>query len=152
MANMFEKKKDQDLLERFGIKADQWKGFLEQEVALEGKLTLTGTFRCDAAFKGEIHCDGLLILGETARVEGDIRSKQVTVQGRVKGSIHAQEKLIILENAVVSGDIYTSCLVIEAGATFDGTCHMPTGESGSGTEGLHVPEEVREPVPVSSGE
>ena len=138
MANMVEKKKDEDLLDRFGIKADQWKGFLEQEVSLEGKLTLTGTFRCDAAFKGEIHCDGLLILGEPARVEGDIRSKQVTVQGRVKGSIHAQEKLVILETAVVSGDIYTSCLVIEAGATFNGTCHTPDQESGSGSSRTYV--------------
>ena len=152
MANMFEKKKNEDFLERVGMKAEQWKGFLDQEVSLEGKLTLTGTFRCDGAFKGEIHCDGLLILGETARVEGDIRSKQVSVQGRVKGSIHAQEKLVILQNAVVSGDIYTGCLVIEAGATFDGTCHMPTEESESGTDSLHVAEEAPEPVPVSSGE
>lgn len=125
MANMFEKKKDEDFLDRVGLKADDFKGFLDQDVRLEGKLSLTGTFKCDAIFKGEINCEGLLILGETARVEGIIHSKQISIQGRVQGSIHAAEKMVILQNAVVQGDIFTERLVIEAGATFDGTCHMP---------------------------
>ena len=125
MANMFEKRKDEDFLDRVGLKADDFKGFLDQDVRLEGKLSLTGTFKCDAFFKGEINCEGLLILGESARVDGNIHSKQVSIQGRVTGSIHAEEKMLILQNAVVQGDIYTDRLVIESGATFDGTCHMP---------------------------
>ena len=128
MAIMPDKKKNEDFLDRVGLKADEWKGFLGRGVELEGKLSLTGTFRCDAIFKGEINCQGLLILGENARIEGNVHSEQVSVQGKVQGSIHAQEKLVILRDAVVCGDIYTQCLVIEAGACFDGTCHMPTPE------------------------
>ena len=147
MANMFDSKKNGDFLDRVGLKAEDWKGFLDAEVEFEGKLSLTGTFRCDAAFKGEINCDGLLILGESARVEGNLHSKQITVQGTVKGSIHAQEKLAILQNSVVCGDIYTACLIIEAGATFDGTCHMPTPEGVSREIPASEPEQV--PVPAT---
>ena len=141
MANMFEKRNDEDFLDRVGLKADDFKGFLDQDVRLEGKLSLTGTFKCDAFFKGEINCDGLLILGESARVEGSIHSKQVSIQGTVQGSIHAEEKMVILQNAVVQGDIYTDRLVIEAGATFDGTCHMPLpGEIKKESNEERVPE------------
>ena len=141
MVNMFEKKTDEDFLGRLGLKADDFKGFLDKDVTLEGRLSLTGTFKCDGIFKGEINCEGLLILGESARFEGIIHSKQVSVQGAVQGDIHAEEKMVILEKAVVQGDIFTDRLVIEAGAIFDGTCHMrlPGDLQGEQTEKL-IPE------------
>ena len=146
MTNMFDNKKNEDFLDRVGLKAEEWKGFLDQEVEFEGKLSLTGTFRCDADFKGEIDCDGLLILGDSARVEGTLRAKQMSVQGKVKGSIHAEEKLVLLQDSVVCGDIYTACLIIEAGAAFDGTCHMPTSEGVAKELPAAEPEQMPEPV------
>ena len=117
-------KKDLKFLEQAGLKDHEWKGILNQGVSTEGKLSLKGCFCCDGPFKGEIDCDGLLLLGENSRVEGTIHAKQLSVRGRLKGTVHVREKMVILPTAMVAGDIYTNCLVIEAGACFDGKSHM----------------------------
>ena len=38
--------------------------------------------------------------------------------------MRVREKMVILPTARVTGDIYTECLIIEAGACFDGKSHM----------------------------
>ena len=53
--------------------------------------------------------------------------------GKVKGTVHAKERLEIKEHGSVAGDIYTSCLLFDPGAFFDGQCHMPTPEPASQT-------------------
>jgi len=121
--------KDLKVLEQAGLKDEEWKGFLNQGVSTEGKLSLKGCFCCDGPFKGEIDCDGLLILGKNSQVEGRVSAKQLSVQGRLKGTVRVREKMVILPTAVVSGDIYTECLIIEAGARFDATSHMPNPET-----------------------
>ena len=117
-------KKDLKALESAGLKVEEWKGILKQGVSTEGKLTLKGCFCCDGPFKGEIECDGLLILGENSQVEGRVSAKQLSVRGRLKGTVRVREKMVILPTAMVTGDIYTECLIIEAGARFDGKSHM----------------------------
>ena len=122
-------KKHLKVLEQAGLKDEEWKGILNQGVSTEGKLSLKGCFCCDGPFKGEIDCDGLLILGKNSQVEGRVSAKQLSVQGRLKGTVRVREKMVILPTAMVSGDIYTECLIIEAGACFDATSHMPNPET-----------------------
>lgn len=139
-------KKDLKALEQAGLKDQEWKGILNQGVSTEGKLTLKGCFCCDGPFKGEIDCDGLLILGENSRVEGTIHAKQLSVRGRLKGTVHVRGKMVILPSAMVTGDIYTECLVIEAGACFDGKSHMLKSEESQEQE------TARETVRVDNGQ
>jgi len=102
----------------------EWTGFLEQGVKLEGKLESSGTFRIDSAMKGTIVSDDMLILGEHASVEGEIRGIRVVIAGRFDGKIQAKTRVEIQPNAIVTGEVHTPCLVIEPGAVFDGQCHM----------------------------
>jgi cytoskeletal protein CcmA (bactofilin family) len=106
--------------------AGEWIGFLDKGVKLEGTLELTGTFRIDAAVKGNIISGHSLILGEDAKVEGQIDGNQVVVGGRFDGVIHAKGRVEIQSKGVVTGEIHSPCLVIEAGGIFDGRCHMLT--------------------------
>ena len=122
-------RKDLKALEPAGLKVKEWKGILNQGVSTEGKLTLKGCFCYNGPFKGEIECDGLLILGEHSQVEGKVSARQLSVRGRLKGTVRVREKMVILPTAMVSGDIYTECLIIEAGACFDGKSHMLKPES-----------------------
>jgi len=85
-------------------------------------------------FKGEIYSEGTVVIHDQGEVEGEIRSKMVSITGKLKGTVHASERLEIKENGVVV-DIYTPCLVIDPGGFFDGTCHMPTPEPTSQAAG-----------------
>lgn len=109
---------------------DDWIGFLDRGVQLEGTLNLSGTFRIDAVVKGTIRCEQTVVLGEKADVEGEIDADQVSVSGRFHGTVRAKTRVEILAKGVVSGEVHTPSLVIEAGGILDGRCHMQgEGES-----------------------
>ncbi len=103
---------------------DDWIGFLDKGVKLEGTLELAGTFRLDGQVKGNIISEQSLILGEAARVEGQIEGNHVVVAGRFDGVIFAKGRVEIQAKGVVTGEIHAPCLVIEPGGIFDGRCHM----------------------------
>lgn len=103
---------------------DEWIGFLDKGVRLEGTLELPGTFRLDGQVKGNIISQQSLILGEGAKVEGQIEGNHVVVSGRFDGVIFAKGRVEIQPKGVVTGEIHTPCLIIEPGGIFDGRCHM----------------------------
>ena len=49
--------------------SNEWTGFLDKSVRLEGTLEFSGTFRLDAQIKGNILSSQTLMLGNDARVE-----------------------------------------------------------------------------------
>jgi cytoskeletal protein CcmA (bactofilin family) len=112
-------------LDRKQAESSEWTGFLEKGVRLEGKLETTGTLRIDSTMKGTLLSEGMLILGEHARVEGEIIGNRVVILGRFTGMIRAKNRVEIHPKAIVSAEIHTPCLVIEPGSVFDGECHMP---------------------------
>ncbi|HJY88144.1 MAG TPA: polymer-forming cytoskeletal protein [Candidatus Acidoferrales bacterium] len=104
--------------------ADEWVGFLDRGVRLEGTLELAGTFRLEAQVKGNIISSSRLLLGEEAHAEGQIEGNQVVIAGRFNGVIFAKGRVEIQPKGVVTGEIHTPCLLIEPGGIFDGRCHM----------------------------
>ncbi len=104
--------------------AGDWVGFLEKGVKLEGTLELSGTFRINAQVKGTLISQQTLVLGENARVEGQIEGNHVIVAGRFDGVIFAKGRVEIQPKGVVTGEVHTPCLVIEAGGILEGHCHM----------------------------
>ncbi len=105
-------------------KVGEWTGFLDEGVRLEGTLELQGTFRLDAHMHGNIVSSDSLILGEAAKVEGQIEANHVMISGHFDGVIFAKGRVEIQAKGVVTGEIHTPCLVIESGGIFDGQCHM----------------------------
>lgn len=106
--------------------SEDWNGFLDQEVKLEGTLEVTGTFRLDGEVKGTVRSKDRLILGEKAQVEGEIECTSLSVAGKVNGNIHATNRVEILPSGLVEGEVHTPSLVIQAGGVLEGRCHMPT--------------------------
>src|SRR5467141_4799970 len=107
-----------------GASSEEWTGFIDQGVTMEGTLQVTGTFRVDGNVKGNIISEQSLILGENAKVEGQIEGNHVVIAGRCDGVIFAKGRVEIHPKGVVTGEIHSPCLVIEPGGIFDGRCHM----------------------------
>ena len=102
----------------------EFTGFLEKGVRFEGTLEASGVFRIDAQMKGNLLSSHSLILGEGARVEGQIEGNHVVIGGKFDGVIFAKGRVEIQAKGVVTGEIHTPCLMIEPGGIFDGRCHM----------------------------
>ncbi len=102
----------------------EFTGFLDKGVRCEGTLEASGVFRIDAQMKGNLLSSHSLILGEGARVEGQIEGNHVIITGKFDGVIFAKGRVEIHAKGVVTGEIHTPCLVIDPGGIFDGRCHM----------------------------
>jgi cytoskeletal protein CcmA (bactofilin family) len=116
------------LFDRQEREADEWSGFLERGVRLEGKIEAPGTFRIDSQIKGNVAAGETLILGEHATVEGEIAGNNVIIAGHFDGTIRARSRVEIQAKAMVTGEIHTPCLVLQPGAIFDGRCHIATAK------------------------
>jgi cytoskeletal protein CcmA (bactofilin family) len=103
---------------------EEWTGFIDQGVSIEGTLTVTGTFRVDGHLKGSIISEQTIILGENAKVEGQIEGNRVVIAGRFDGVIFAKGRVEIEARGVVTGEVHSPCMVIDPGGIFDGRCHM----------------------------
>ena len=104
--------------------SEEWTGFIDQGVSLEVTLTVTGTFRIDGNVKGNIISEQTVILGDGAKVEGQIEGNRVVISGRFDGVIFAKGRVEIEAKGVVTGEVHSPCMVIDPGGIFDGRCHM----------------------------
>ncbi len=104
----------------------------------EGNLNLSTATRIDGKVKGNIRSEGMLIIGESGSVEGDINCSEILIHGMVNGNIEAR-RIELKKGATLNGDVKTDVFVIEEGAVYNGHCSMG---------GAHFTESLS----VSSGE
>ena len=121
------------------IEMDEGKisGFFDRDSEFNGDLTFRGSFSIDGHFKGKINSETLLVVGDTGRVEAEIKAGQVVVNGEVKGSIQAFELVEIHGKGRVIGTIHTPRIIVEDGAYLEVTCQTaesPEGQSSKSKE------------------
>jgi cytoskeletal protein CcmA (bactofilin family) len=126
--------------------SSEWAGFIDTGVSLEGKITVSGMFRIDGEVKGNIIAESGLLLGENAKVEGQIDANEVTIAGRFDGQIFAKGRVEIQPKGIVSGEVHTPCLIIQPGGILDGQCHMLAAAAGEGEQSIAIP--IRSTVQV----
>jgi cytoskeletal protein CcmA (bactofilin family) len=88
-------------------------------VTVVGKIVGEGTVQVLGQIEGELRALTILI-GEGAKVEGDLVAEELTIAGTVKGTIHAN-RVRLNRTAVVEGDIFHQSLSIEENARFEGS-------------------------------
>jgi cytoskeletal protein CcmA (bactofilin family) len=124
------------------------KNTLGSDVEIKGNLKFTGELTFDGKIDGEIQTDGVLNLGDSAVVNGNINAQTVVVRGKINGNINAKEKIDIKTKAELFGDIRASKLSVEEGVTFVGKTEVnpnkvaPLSPPSRGTE----PAKSSEPV------
>jgi cytoskeletal protein CcmA (bactofilin family) len=89
-----------------------------------GDLNSEGDMRIDGTVKGYVTSKARLVLGNTCRVEGDIKAVNLELSGEVNGNIYVTELLTVKASAKINGNIISNKLIIEAGAEFNGNCAM----------------------------
>ena len=90
--------------------------------SITGNLRINGFVRLDGDIDGNLETDGNIIIGDSARIRGDVKAKAVIVGGIVVGNILAQESAKLLSNSAVLGDVISRKVQVEDKATFHGHC------------------------------
>lgn len=106
--------------------------FVGEGVEFKGVISYQGTVRIDGQLEGEIHTDGVLIVGKTAVIDAKVEAGTIICQGRIIGNIIARDKIQLMSPAVLNGSVRTPSLSMEEGVLFNGTCEMgPVGTKSS---------------------
>lgn len=106
-------------------------GVLDAGSEFHGKLTFQGTLRIGGAFQGEIYTPDTLIIGEGAKVNGEIEAGIVVISGEVQANIKARHRVEIHSPAVFRGSIVTPSLQVDEGVIFEGSSRMIQSSSGA---------------------
>jgi len=109
------------------------KGLLAQGCRIEGQLRFTEGMRIDGEVVGDIRAvperPSLLVVSETAVIEGGIVADHVIINGVVRGPVQAVELLELQPRARVEGDVCYGALEIHQGAVIVGVLrHEPVAE------------------------
>jgi cytoskeletal protein CcmA (bactofilin family) len=103
---------------------DEIVSILGEGVEFQGELSFTHGIRVDGIVRGRIRSDSSLVIGPKGKVDAEVTIRRIAINGEFHGTIHSSERVEIHKEGKVYGDIYTPCLIIDAGAMFEGKCNM----------------------------
>jgi cytoskeletal protein CcmA (bactofilin family) len=107
-----------------GKSVDEIVSHLGEGTELTGELCFTKGLRVDGVVKGKVRSDAILEIGPAGKVDAEIEVRKILIRGEFRGAVHASDRVEILKDGKVFGDIFTPCLIIQAGALFEGRCNM----------------------------
>src|SRR5881398_3540813 len=105
------------------------KDILSSDVEIKGSIKFQKELLIDGKVEGEINSDGVLTIGENADIRGEIKTKSITVYGKVQGNITVSERCELKSKCTLQGDLKAARLIIEEGATFIGKSEVSSGMS-----------------------
>lgn len=92
--------------------------------SISGDLTFSGGLRIDGEVKGNVRSaadsQGMLVVSERAKVEGEIHVSHLVVNGTIAGPVTCTEFLELQNGARVSGDVFYTSLEMHLGAVVQG--------------------------------
>ncbi len=104
---------------------------LSETTVLTGDIHVANDLRVAGKIIGNINCEAHLVILDGAEIEGNILSQSITHNGLITGNIECLGQCVLEPNCKLKGDIKTKSLVINEGATFEGSCQMNPGSSTS---------------------
>lgn len=92
-----------------------------------GIIHYNGTVRIDGRIEGEIHTDGVLLIGKDAVIRATVSAGSIVSCGRIFGDVTATESVKLIAPAVLKGSVTTPQLSMEEGVCFRGSLEVTLG-------------------------
>jgi cytoskeletal protein CcmA (bactofilin family) len=98
--------------------------FRENIVSSDVEITGSLTFKGQLSFGGQLKKGSIagetLVVGRTAKINGNITTDSIRMDGMVEGDVMAMKKCDLGRSAVLIGDVTSPSLVMAEGATLVG--------------------------------
>ena len=100
------------------------------ELLVTGNLETTGELRIEGDVQGDVYA-ARIVIGEQARVAGDMVADEIDIAGAVQGTIRGNT-VTFRRGSHVEGEIMHRKLTIEQGAYFEGKSRRSDNPTGQG--------------------
>jgi cytoskeletal protein CcmA (bactofilin family) len=104
----------------------QRRSVLHDGIVIKGDWRSDGIVEFGGNIIGDLTVDVLIVTG-TGNVEGNVRARSVTIEGRLNGTI-AAINVTLASTAFISGEIVAEQIQINSGANVEGKLHA-TGKN-----------------------
>ncbi len=102
--------------------------FISDGTQILGDIKVEHDLRVEGYLKGTVEVGGMLVLGPTGKIEGQVHARSATIAGQIVGNLKGQDKIVLETKSTLVGDLQTRELVINEGAVFQGNCSMQVDE------------------------
>lgn len=90
-----------------------------------GDVVFSGGLHLDGAIKGNVYAkdgaDGVLIIHEGARIEGEVRAPNLVVNGTIDGDVHAAGRIELGAKARITGNLHYNLIEMAIGSEVNGS-------------------------------
>ncbi|MEO6919194.1 MAG: polymer-forming cytoskeletal protein [Collimonas sp.] len=92
--------------------------------SIQGDVHFKGGLRIDGHVKGNVVAEvgqtSVLVISESAKVEGEVRVAHLVVNGEIAGNVFSSELLELQPKARITGDVNYKALEMHSGALVSG--------------------------------
>lgn len=93
-------------------------------VEIKGEINSKGSLRIDGKVEGKLDILGDIVLGEKGYINGEIKTENIILAGKIEGNVYAKNRLEIAASGTLYGDITCNTLVVEEGGILEGKTKM----------------------------
>lgn len=123
-----------------------------KSISIKGDLSGNEDLVVEGSVEGRIELpNNQLTIGANGNVKADISAKSVVVVGKVAGNVTGVERVQIEATGSVQGDVRTPRLVVQEGATLNGSVEMGPARSASHASHASQGPTLARPVAVGEG-
>lgn len=90
------------------------------KVSVQGAIESTIPGRIDGNIRGDVRIEGMLVIGKSAGIRGNVYATDLVMYGKVYGDIFISNKAVIGNKAYVKGDVTALVLEVEQDAVIEG--------------------------------
>lgn len=101
---------------------------ISKGACVKGDLSADSDVRVDGRVDGTLYSSGRIVVGESAKLSGNMLCENVDFWGQMDGDIFVKDVLSVKSSAVINGNIHVRRLQVEIGAQINGSCMMITEE------------------------
>ena len=95
------------------------------DASFKGELTFEKGLRLMGKLDGRINTAGRLHIAKEARLQAEVESGAIIVEGEVKGNLTANDRIELKQSSRLEGDLRATKMTVEEGAIFSG--HVTVG-------------------------
>src|SRR5690348_9233890 len=100
---------------------------LGKNVTVKGQIVAREDLTSDGEVEGTVEChEHRLTIGHNARVQSNLKAREIVIHGSIQGHAEAADKIGITEGRKLVGDSKTRPIVIADGANFEGSIDIST--------------------------
>lgn len=93
---------------------------IPSQVSVQGAIESTIPGRIDGNVRGDVRTEGMLVIGKSANIRGNIYATDLVAFGKVYGDIFVSNKAVISNKAYIKGDVTALVLEVEQDAVIEG--------------------------------